>query len=511
MKTDMTVTKSAVKNLKLPLLALPFVSKGVKKDGGRYLESLGLDKKVLKDFRADAGETLMLYAPQAKIKASRVLLLGLGEGASADDFRKAGAALARQAAAVKVARAGIDASAITDWSAVSGLPVDRIAEVFAASVVNGFYRFDRLKSGKGRTKESAGGQKDTTPCISELVLRVNAGAVNDAGRGANDGLVVASCQGLARDLVNLPGNLLNALDIGRYAMESAESYGYQARVFDKSEIERLGMGGLLAVNKGSKEPPTFSVLEHDPGKKAERTILLVGKGVTFDSGGISIKPSSGMDEMKSDMAGAAAVLATVEAAARLSLPFRVIGLIPATDNMPGGAAQKPGDVITTYSGITVEVGNTDAEGRLILVDALSWGIEEYRPDTVIDLATLTGACIVALGHGVAGMFSNDDMLAASLFDAGQQSGEKVWRLPLWDEYDEMIKSGVADVHNTGGRGAGTITAAKFLQRFIDGHPQWAHLDIAGPSFAAKASPGKLQGGTGFGVSLLLDYLRSLQK
>jgi leucyl aminopeptidase len=267
------------------------------------------------------------------------------------------------------------------------------------------------------------------------------------------------------------------------------------------------MGGLLAVNKGSQEPPTFTILDYKPKGKSKKVIALVGKGVTFDSGGISIKPSQGMDEMKSDMSGAACVIGTLEAVALLGLPIRVIGLIPATDNMPSGTAQTPGDVITTMSGITVEVGNTDAEGRLILADALTYAKKEYDPDVIIDLATLTGACIVALGYSVAGLFSNDDELAGEIFKSGQTTGEKVWRLPLWDEYDELIKSDVADVHNTGGRGAGTITAAKFLEKFIDGHKHWAHIDIAGPAFSAKGG-GKTPGGTGFGVRLMVDLLKA---
>jgi len=266
------------------------------------------------------------------------------------------------------------------------------------------------------------------------------------------------------------------------------------------------MGGLLAVNQGSTHPPTFTVLDYKPKGKAKAVVALVGKGVTFDSGGISIKPSEGMGEMKSDMGGAAAVIGAVESAARLALPIRVIGLVPATDNMPDGSAQRPGDVITTYSGITVEVGNTDAEGRLILADALSFAKEKYSPDVLVDVATLTGACIVALGYRVAGLFSNSDSLAAEISGAGEVSGEKVWRLPLWDLYDEQIKSDVADVHNTGGRGAGTITAAKFLQKFTDGHEKWAHIDIAGPSFSSKGSL-KVTGGTGFGVRLLVELMK----
>lgn len=509
MKTEISVSKQSLKNIKTSLLVLPFTSRAAKKEAGKHLEALGLDAWSLKDFKAAAGDTLLLYTGKAGLKSSRVLLAGLGEGASADDFRKVGMAIAGKAMSLEAEHIALDASSVSAWAASAGQDIEKVIEILVSSVLNGTYRFERLKSGipdkhAGRKKQ----KKDKG--IGELVLRVNAGSMKDARQGADKGLIIASCQAVARDLVNLPGNLLNAVDIARYATESGRLYGYKTTVFEKTEIERLGMGGLLAVNKGSKEPPTFSVLDYTPSSKPEKTVLLVGKGVTFDSGGISIKPANGMDDMKSDMAGAAAVIGTVEAAARMELPLRVIGVVPATDNMPGGAAQKPGDVITTYSGITVEVGNTDAEGRLILADALSYAIREYEPDVVVDLATLTGACIVALGYGVAGLFSNDDQLAASLYESGQETGEKIWRLPLWDEYDDLIKSDVADVHNTGGKGAGTITAAKFLQKFTEGHRHWAHLDIAGPSFATKPGGGKMQGGTGFGVSLLVDYLRTLQ-
>ncbi|RDD30448.1 leucyl aminopeptidase [Prosthecochloris sp. ZM] len=506
MKTETTVTKSSLKNIKAGLLVLPFSVKSLKKDAPKVLGALGLNDRALKDFKAAAGDTLLFYPGGAGVKASRVLLLGIGEGAATEDYRKAGTSVARQAATYEVQSVAVDASSIVEWSARSALSLEDIAELLTGSILNATYRFDRLKSGKMEKDKKK--KKASYEGISRLIFRVNAGSINDVEKGTVSGMVIAESQGVARDLVNLPGNLLNAVDIARYASESAEKHGYTATVFDKDAIDHLGMGGLMAVNKGSKEPPTFTILDYNPGEKSKGTVALVGKGVTFDSGGISIKPANGMDEMKCDMAGAAVVIATVEAAARLGLEYRILGFIPSTDNMPGGAAQKPGDVITTYSGITVEVGNTDAEGRLILADALSYAIETYKPDTIIDLATLTGACIVALGYGVAGMFSNDDNLAAALYDAGQVSGEKVWRLPLWDEYDELIKSEVADVHNTGGRGAGTITAAKFLQNFIGDHKHWAHIDIAGPAFSGKAGA-KAHGGTGFGVSLLLDFLRNM--
>ncbi|MEI8032563.1 MAG: leucyl aminopeptidase [Chlorobiaceae bacterium] len=483
------------------LLALPLGSADLKKRAPALLDSLGLDPQALKDFKGDSGEFLLLYGATLKRSAARVALLGTGDGAMLDDWRKAAASLGSRAVDLKVQNIAIDCSSIEAAASSSKESVEAVARAIVEGCMAGAYRFDRLKSGKLDKKKSSGKPKE----IASLLLRVDGSTSGAAGKGALEGKIVGTSQKVVRDMVNLPGNYLQAEDIAKAAEESGKKYGYDVTVFHKKEIETLGMGGLLAVNQGSFHPPTFSVLEYKPKGKAKAVIALVGKGVTFDSGGISIKPSENMGEMKSDMAGAASVLGAVEAAARLALPLHIIGLIPATDNMPDATAQRPGDVITTYSGITVEVGNTDAEGRLILADALTYA-QKYKPDVIIDLATLTGACIVALGYSVAGLFSNSDTLADEIFQAGQHSGEKVWRMPLWDLYDEQIKSDVADVHNTGGRGAGTITAAKFLEKFIDGHKKWAHIDIAGPSFAPK-SAGKASGATGFGVSLLVELLR----
>ncbi len=484
------------------LLALPFSKSALKKEAEDALASLGFDVHVLKDFKGETGEVVVLYSGGKKPAASRIALLGLGEGKTLDDWRKASVSLAAKAVEMKLEKVAIECSGIANLAVSTGKSVAELASALVEGCVAGGYRFDRLKSGKLDKKKSAGKSKE----ISELVLKVDAGVLDEVEKGAAEGKVVASCQKMARDLVNLPGNYLQADDIAEAAVESGKKHGYDVTVFHKKEIESLGMGGLLAVNKGSFHPPTFTVLDYKPKGKARMVVALVGKGVTFDSGGISLKPSENMGEMKSDMSGAACVLGAVEAASRLGLPLHVIGLIPATDNMPSGTAQTPGDVITTYSGITVEVGNTDAEGRLILADALTYAKEKYKPDVIIDVATLTGACIVALGYAVAGLFSNNDKLADEIFQAGEHTGEKVWRMPLWDLYDEQIKSDVADVNNTGGRGAGSVTAAKFLEKFIDGHKNWAHIDIAGPSFAPKGG-GKVNGGTGFGVSLLVELMK----
>ena len=497
-----SVVKSNLQQVGTDLLALPFSSDSLKKEAGEVLAALGFDVQVLKDFKAEAGEVVVLYGGAGKHAAARIALLGLGEGKTLEDWRKASVSIANKAVEMKLEKVAVDCSSFETLAVSTGQSVATLAAALVEGCAVGSYRFNRLKSGKLDKKKSAGKPEE----IAELVLRVDEGGVEEIKKGAAEGKIVASCQKMARNLVNLPGNYLQAEDIAEAAVESGKKHGYDVTVFHKKEIESLGMGGLLAVNKGSFHPPTFTVLEYKPKGKAGMVVALVGKGVTFDSGGISLKPSENMGEMKSDMSGAASVLGAVEAAARLGLSLHVIGLIPATDNMPGGKAQKPGDVITTYSGITVEVGNTDAEGRLILADALTYAKEKYKPDVIIDVATLTGACIVALGYAVAGLFCNNDKLADEIFQAGQQSGEKVWRMPLWDLYDEQIKSDVADVNNTGGRGAGSVTAAKFLEKFIDGHKNWAHIDIAGPSFLPK-SGGKVNGGTGFGVSLLVELMK----
>jgi leucyl aminopeptidase len=497
-----SVTKQDIQHVAADLLALPLSSTELKKEAAKLLGAFELDQQVLKDFKADAGEVVLLYGGIGKCSASRIALLGIGEGKSVDDWRKAALSIASKAVDMKIETLAVDLSGVEKVTVATGQSISTLADTFVAGCYGGLYRFDRLKSGKLDKKKSSGKPKE----VAELVLRVDASIIEETEKGVAAGKIVGTCQNMARDLVNLPGNYLLAEDISKAAEESGKKYGYEVTVFHKKEIEALGMGGLLAVNKGSFSPPTFTILDYKPKGKSKAVVALVGKGVTFDSGGISIKPSENMGEMKSDMAGAASVLGAVEAAARLGLPLHIIGLIPATDNMPDGKAQTPGDVITTYSGITVEVGNTDAEGRLILADALTYASEKYKPDVIIDLATLTGACIVALGYSVAGLFSNNDKLADEIFQAGQQSGEKVWRMPLWDLYDEQIKSDVADVNNTGGRGAGSVTAAKFLEKFIEEHKNWAHIDIAGPSFTPKGG-GKVNGGTGFGVSLLVELLK----
>lgn len=309
-----------------------------------------------------------------------------------------------------------------------------------------------------------------------------------------------------RDLGNAPCNVMTPEKLADRAVEVCKEVGVKCTVYGRKEIERMKMGGLLAVNRGSALEPRFVVMEYAP-KKAKKHVALVGKGITFDSGGISIKPAEKMEEMKFDMCGAAAVIGIIEAAAKLELPVNVTGIFAATENLPSGSAYKPGEIITMMNGKTVEIVNTDAEGRMILGDALHFA-SKLRPDHLLDYATLTGACVVALGSEAAGLFTDDDELARKLIQSGEKTGDRVWRLPVWNDYRDLIRSEWADMKNTGGRWGGAITAAVFLKEFVD-CPSWAHLDIAGTAYAESETAREARGATGAGVRVTLDFLRSL--
>jgi leucyl aminopeptidase len=314
---------------------------------------------------------------------------------------------------------------------------------------------------------------------------------------------------IVRDMGNSPGNVMTPTRIGERAQEVAKEIGVKCTVYGRKEIERMKMGGLLAVNRGSAEEPRFIVLEYTPKKKAKKHVALVGKGITFDSGGISIKPAEKMEEMKFDMCGAAAVVGTIYAAAKLELPVKVTGIIASTDNLPSGSAYKPGDIISMMSGKTVEIVNTDAEGRMILGDALHYA-SQLKPDHILDYATLTGACVVALGSEAAGLFTPHDELAQKLIEAGESVGERLWRLPEWDDYKELIRSEWADMKNSGGRWGGATSAALFLKEFVD-CPSWAHLDIAGTAYAEHETSREAKGATGAGVRVTIAFLESLSR
>ena len=305
---------------------------------------------------------------------------------------------------------------------------------------------------------------------------------------------------LSRDLSNLPGNICTPSYLAAQARKLQRSHGLKVTVLDEKRMEQLKMGSLLSVSRGSRQPAKFIIMEHRGAAQNQRPVVLVGKGLTFDAGGISLKPAGGMQEMKYDMCGGASVFGALSAVAELGLPLNVVGIVPSSENLPDGAANKPGDIVTSMSGKTIEILNTDAEGRLILCDALTYA-ERYKPDAIVDIATLTGACVIALGHPASGVFSNDDTLADQLLEAGEQTRDRAWRLPLWDEYHEQLKSGFADIANVGGRGAGAVTAACFLSRFTE-KMKWAHMDIAGTAWKTNTKTGS----TGRPVPLLTQFL-----
>lgn len=319
------------------------------------------------------------------------------------------------------------------------------------------------------------------------------------------GRILGEAMNLTRDLVNRPPQEITPIGFANRAEAVAREFGLQIQVFDKPKLEQERMKSLLAVAQGSTEPPRLVIVEHRGGPADGPKLALVGKGVTFDSGGLSLKPTDGMLTMKCDMAGAATVLGAMTAIARLKLPVNVVGYMGLVENMPGGSAFKLGDILTARNGVTIEVLNTDAEGRLVLADVLSYAVDS-GVDRIIDLATLTGACVVALGEDVAGAFTNDQPWCDSVLAAAKTCGEDLWQLPMWDLYDDLIKGDVGDIKNTGGRWGGAITAAKFLQRFVAGKP-WVHLDIAGPAFASSNKPHREGGGTGSYVKTLVEVAR----
>jgi leucyl aminopeptidase len=434
--------------------------------------------------------TARLLDTLGKLPPERLLLVGLGKKAEVDDERL------RQAAgtAVQALRGARVASFSSALQLCSGLP-EALEAVTTGSLL-GSYSFEWYK-----TKE-----KELRFSFEQMTLLLPEGTDTEEARD-RVGRAEILCQGvrLARDLVSQPGNVVTTGYLANTAREIAGRHGMVCRIYEQDELEKMGLNALLAVGKGSAEPPRLIVLEYNGAAAKGRPTVLVGKGVTFDSGGISIKPGAGMEEMKTDMAGSAAVLGTMAAAAGLKLPINLVGIIPTAENMPDGKAFRPGDILTSLSGTTIEITNTDAEGRLILCDALHFALK-YKPTAMIDLATLTGACVVALGHEASGLLGNDQRLADALKRAGESSGERLWQLPLWDEYGENMKSDIADLKNSGSRDAGTTKAAWFLKQFV-GATHWAHLDIAGTAWLDKSRPYCPKGATGVGVRLLIEYLR----
>ncbi|MCU0897604.1 MAG: leucyl aminopeptidase [Burkholderiales bacterium] len=439
------------------------------------------------DFEGKTGTTRVLFGVQG-VAAERVILVGLGKESevSAKSYRDA-----VRAATLAVADTGAaDALLCVAELHVQDRDIAWKARHAVMAAADALYRFDEMKSKKPEARS-----------LKRIALGLTAaGHAAEASRGVAEGRAITSGAALARDLGNLPGNVCTPAYLADRARTLAKEWKLGIEVLEQKDMEKLGMGSLLSVARGSRQPPKLIVLRHEGGAKREQPIVLVGKGITFDTGGISLKPAPEMDEMKFDMSGAGSVLGTLRAVAEMKLKANVIGIVPAAENMPGGAASKPGDIVTSLSGQTIEILNTDAEGRLILCDALTYA-ERFRPQAVVDIATLTGACVIALGHVATGLFTAKDELAQELLDAGEEAWDRAWRMPLWDDYQEQLKSPFADMANVGGRPAGSVTAACFLARFTKAY-DWAHLDIAGTAWRS----GKDKGSTGRPVPLLTQFL-----
>jgi len=475
--------------------ATPCIAVGVYADRKLSAAANALDRaaegalgEVLRrgDMEGKLGATLLLYRV-AGIAAERVLLVGLGTEADFGEREYREAARAAVKAAQETG-AGMLTLCFTDIRAGrrdAGWKARQVAQVATECA----YRFDAMKSKK----------TDPRP-LAHVELLAAARDAAAAARGLRQGEAIGAGVSLAKDLGNLPGNVCTPTFLAEQAKKIAKEWKLGVDVLERRDMEKLGMGSLLSVAQGSRQPPKMIVLHYAGGAKKAKPVVLVGKGITFDTGGISLKPGAEMDEMKFDMCGAASVLGALRACAEMKLKLNVVGIIPTTENMPGGAATKPGDIVTSMSGQTIEVLNTDAEGRLILCDALTYA-ERFEPEAVVDIATLTGACVIALGHVASGLYSNKDALARELLAAGDDAYDRAWHMPLWDDYQEQLKSNFADMANIGGRPAGSITAACFLSRYAKKF-DWAHLDIAGTAWKS----GKDKGSTGRPVALLASFL-----
>ncbi len=439
------------------------------------------------DANGKVGETVLINViPESQVE--RVLLVGLGENKplTLKDYRKvlSSAANSLKKPYIKTIACGL-----------AGVPVQgvdlqwkvrQIVELFNDAA----YQFTALKS-----------DKETESKLQKVTITAPESGLTLAHTGLKQGLGIAEGVGFTKALADLPGNICTPTYLAEQAVELSKSHPeINVKVLEEADMKALGMGSFLSVSRGSRQPAKLIALEYRGGKQDSKPVVLVGKGLTFDAGGISLKPGQGMDEMKYDMCGGAAVMGTLLAAVNMQLPLNIVGLVPASENLPDGDANKPGDIVTSMSGKTIEILNTDAEGRLILCDTLTYA-ERYNPEVVIDMATLTGACLVALGRVPSGLLGNDDALCNDLIKAGETACDTVWRLPLWEEYQEQLKSNFADLANIGGKDAGTITAACFLSHFTKNF-RWAHLDIAGTAWRSGSS----KGATGRPVPLLSQYL-----
>ena len=456
------------------------------------IRKVAQDLLKAKRFQGKLNETFLL-----PLGSQWILLIGVGKQneLTLDRVRQAAGTASRRALA-----AGFE-SVARGLLPVKGATAEQVAQAVVEGTVLGTYRFMEFKTRSPDEKKELKAITLVAPSARDAAA---------AKAGVRKGLILAEAVVWARDMVNKPSNRLTPTMMAQEAKAAARKFGFRCQVFDPKAQRRLGMNALLGVARGSREPSQFMAMEYKgPGSASKKRLVFLGKGITFDSGGISIKPSEKMELMKYDMSGGAAVLGAMRAVAQLKLPVHLVGLVPATENLPGGSAQKPGDVVKALGGKTIEVINTDAEGRLVLADALGYA-KRYKPAAMVDLATLTGACVVALGQHCMGLMTNNAPWGEQVREAASKAGERAWELPLWPEYTEAVKSDVADVKNVGDGKAGTITAAAFLKEFVGDTP-WVHLDIAGVAWA-DADKGYLRkGGTGVGVRLLVELAKSWRK
>jgi leucyl aminopeptidase len=460
----------------------------------------GAVEQVVKlgDFKGKEDTSSVIYG-NGQIGAQRVLLVGLGKrkDATVDTIRKAASLAANKAVGMKVGKLAIALHRVFGAKFDLGLMAQAIAE----GVYYGSFRYDEYV-----TSDEDG----RTDSLAVEVIDNDAAKAKQLENGLARGVIVGKAQSYARMVASRPGNVINPPALAQEAEKLARTTaGLGCTVFDEKQMAKMGMGGILAVGSGSKTPPRLIVVRYTPKGSANKlpTVALVGKAITFDSGGISIKPAQNMEQMKLDKTGGVAVLATIKAAAEMKLPVNLYAIVPAAENMPGGASYRPGDIVTTYSGKTVEIQNTDAEGRMILCDAIHYAVKQ-NCDVIIDIATLTGACMVALGTYMAGLMSNDEQLGRDIENAARTSGEKAWPLPCGDEYADEMKSKIADLKNTGSKWGGACTAAAFLRQFVS-DKKWAHLDIAGVDCIEKPTELLAAGASAFGVRLLTTYLINL--
>jgi len=494
---EFSARPSSLKELKTDLLALGVSNSILLSNLGQEIDRHlgGLLYRILKkeEFKGDVGESRLLETHD-KIGAHNLLLVGLGkeESFEPETLRKAAAAIVRAGKKLHAAKISLEDFHLNK----KRISAEARGQALAEGVILGNYSFDLYKTNSKKI------QKSTIHHTEILTSEIAA-----VGRGLKRGLTFGEATNFARDLINIPACDMTPRRMADEARKIGELPSLLVKIYDKKQIEKMGMGLYLAVARGSVEPPYFIHLHYRPSRASKKKIVIIGKGVTFDSGGLSLKTAQGMETMKDDMSGAAAVVSVMGALSTLRPSVEVHGIAAMTENMPSGSAERPGDIAKAMNGKTVEILNTDAEGRLTLADALCYA-QKQKPDLMIDIATLTGACVVALGELCSGVLGNNQKLIEQLIESGQVTGEKIWQLPLVEEYKEELKSPIADLKNVGGRWGGTINGALFLQEFVDSKIPWAHIDIAGPSWTEKDLGTCPRGGTGFMVRTLLHFLLS---